>query len=167
VRHLVFLALITACTGSPTPVTAPHITFTPTPSTWKLEPAEGGKTRMTLELGEASMDLGTVEGRCVPTPELPFTEVNGQKSFAALVCGSPDGGTHNVVVVEVQSPDDPDWPQPVALAVVLTRTTAEDKVALISLGAVEVPLGIVPVAPVVAAPPPIEPVPETPPTPPL
>lgn len=151
-RHLVLLALSVACTGTVVPPEAPSLTFERTPTQWALTPVDGGKTHLVLDLGSSTMDFGTVEGRCVPTAELPFTEVQGQKSFAALLCDSPDGGTHHVVVLEVQSAEDPDWPQPVALAVVLARTSADNKVGLLTLGAVEVPLGVVPVAPVLPVP---------------
>ena len=95
-RQLGFLALLAGCTGAAAPVVAPPVTFEATPSTWKLTPTDEGKTHMVLELGEASMDFCAVEGACAPNPELPFTEVQGQKSFAALKCSSPDGGTRPV-----------------------------------------------------------------------
>jgi hypothetical protein len=117
---------------------------------WHLSNPEPGKTAASLHFGDRVMDFGLVEGQCEPSPTLPFTEVQGQKAFAALTCSSPDGGKHHAVLVEVLGPE-ADWPAPVALGLVLSRTTGEGSVAVLTMGAAEVPLGLVPLPPEVSA----------------
>lgn len=139
--------ILTGCfTSTQTPVEAPRVEFHEVRGAWELSPDDEGKTRAVLVFDEHRLELGSIEGDCRPTSDLPFTEVQGQKAFAALLCPSPDGGTHHAVLVEVPG-EDPEWPAPAALALVITRQTAEDKVALLTAGAVEVPLGILPLAP--------------------
>ena len=145
---------LSACTGQEVrePVA---IEFREEASAWVLTPAPATEesvagTSVMLEIGTSKLDFGAVPGACQPNPELPFTEVQGQPAFAALRCDSPDGGNHDVVLVLVPS-EDPSWPAPVALAMVLARNTADDSVALMTMGAQELPLGVTPKPPVVAA----------------
>jgi len=133
------------CGGGAAVAPAP-VAFTEVVGAWRLTNPEAGKTSVIMDFGERSIDFGVVEGICQPSRDLPFTEVQGQKSFAALVCNSPDGGTHHVVLVEILGPE-PDWPAPAAMGMVLSRVTGEGTVALLTLGAAEVPLGLVPLPP--------------------
>jgi len=151
---LMSLVLLAACTGTSEPAREPvKVEFREEASTWALTPRTGqagAETLVALQLAEQKLEFGAVPGTCAPSATVPFTEVQGQPSFAGLLCQSPDGGTHHAVLVEVAG-EDPTWPAPVGLALVLTRTTQDDKVALMTLGMQELPLGVTPLAPKVQA----------------
>lgn len=149
---LLGVVALTGCIGgSEAPERAPvKVDFQEVQGTWKLAPS-AMETRVAMVFGDKQVDFDTVPGACAPTSELPFTEVQGQKALAALACDSPDGGKHQVVLVEVMG-EDPTWPAPVGLAMVLTRPSDEGKVALVTMGMQELPLGVIPKPPPVAGP---------------
>lgn len=145
------LGLLAACTGPSEPPREPiKVDFREVQGVWKLQPAQA-ETQVGFVLDDQTLDFGKVPGVCKPSADVPFTEVQGQKSVAALQCASPDGMTHHVVLVEVMG-DDPTWPAPVGLAVVLTRASEDGKIALLTLGMQDLPLGVTPLPPAAPAP---------------
>jgi hypothetical protein len=136
-----------ACSWGGGVAPATRLVFVETPSAWRIVAAEeSGHQQIALIVGEHTLDVGTIEGACVPRVGVPFTEVSGQKAFAALACTNPDGEAFDFVLVEIL-PDETDWPYPVALASVVTRVMEDDKIMMRSLGPTEIPLGVVPVPP--------------------
>lgn len=153
-KHLTPAVLLLTAAAAPTACTVGGetrepvaIEFREEATEWVLTP-EGAETLVAMKVGDARLEFGKVPGSCAPAAQLPFTEVQGQPALAALACDSPDGGKHDVVLVLVPS-EDPSWPAPVGLAMVVARTTAADTVALMTMGMQELPLGVTPRAPVV------------------
>lgn len=144
--RLVALALLTACNLGASQAPEVRIDFVDTPTEWQLTHTEAGHTQIALQAGEHSITFGEVDAHCLPTQELPFTEVNGQRSFAALTCQTPQDDPVDFVLIEVHA-EDPSWPHPVALAAVLTSSTEEGSITMRGLGSVEIPLGVVPQPP--------------------
>ena len=152
---------VVGCTAGSANVEPVQVDFKDVVGEWVLAPAPEAQTQVGLTFGEHTLDFGPVPGACEPTPDLPFTEVQGQKSLAALKCNSPDGGMHHVVVVEVLGAD-PAWPAPIALGMVMSRQKADNQVSLVTMGGVDMPLGVIPKAPKVEVVAPVPP-PEAPP----
>ena len=149
VRAPVACLLLAACSWSGAAVTPVKIAFVDTPTSWEIA-TDAGKSTATLVAGAYRLEIGTFDGACAPRSDLPFTEVDGQKSFAALGCAGPDGAAFDVSLVEIPSPD-PEWPYLVAFGVVVTHMVEDGKIQMRSMGAVEIPMGVVPIAPVVDA----------------
>ncbi|MFK7926556.1 MAG: hypothetical protein AB8H79_00090 [Myxococcota bacterium] len=142
----VMLAWVVGCTAGTAEVQPVKVEFREVQGVWALAPADEGQTHVQMSFEQNTLDFGLVPGSCAPTSELPFTEVQTQKAMAALKCTSADGGSHDVVIVEVTG-NDPDWPAPVALGMVMSRVTGEDQVSLVTMGGKELPLGVIPKAP--------------------
>jgi hypothetical protein len=148
-RSVAVVALSLACSwtgGAPAPAA---IAFVDTPTTWEIAHADG-KATATLLAGKYRLDIGSFDGACGPASELPFTEVDGNVTFAALACRNPEGAPFDVALVEVPSPD-PAWPTIAGLAVVATQAADEGKILMRAVGMVEIPMGVVPKPPALSA----------------
>lgn len=137
-----FTLLLSACTLGSEPAPQVRISFDEVQTSWSLTPAEDGHTEVALLAGNEQISFGTIDATCTPRPDLPFKEVNGQRTFAALACRSGSGNAVDFVLIDIPA-EEPEWPHPIALAALLTHETEDDKVMMRSLGASEIPVGMV------------------------
>lgn len=145
---LILACALSACSWGMAPADPPIPDPVDTVTAWRLTETASGALDVALVAGEHVIELVEVEGRCAPAAELPFTEVDGQRTFAALACRNPEGEPFDLALVELMAPEG-DWPLPVAFGIVSTRDAGEGQIMMRSFGAAPIPLGIAPVAPTV------------------
>lgn len=149
VRAPIACLLLAACSWSGGDVAPIKVAFVDTPTSWEIT-TQDEKSTAILVAGTHRLEIGTFDGACAPRADLPFTDVDGQRAFAAIGCTDPAGAPFDVSLVEIPSPE-PEWPYLVAFGVVVTHMVDDGKIQMRSMGAVEIPMGVVPKPPVVAA----------------